>query len=153
MAERVLVIEARKEVPVQHPGQASGALVTVDGAGWLRVVAAELEMRGMTETSDRVEIVDNPDERRFEARIDGVVAGGAYYRRRKNRIIFTHTEVDVAHEGRGVGSRIARVALETIKARGERAVPLCPFIRSYIDRHAEFSDLVDEELTRSLLRR
>lgn len=107
----------------------------------------------MTETADRVEVVDNPRERRFEAWLDGEMAGGAYYRRRDSRVIFTHTEVDDAYEGRGIGSELARVALDTVRSRSEMAVPLCPFIAGYVQRHPEFGDVVDRDMTRSLRRR
>jgi predicted GNAT family acetyltransferase len=93
-----------------------------------------------------VDVADEPDESRFTARIDGALAGSAYYQRRGDRVIFTHTEVDDAYEGHGVGSALARAALETVRQRGERAVPLCPFIAHYITRHPEYDDLVDHEL-------
>lgn len=97
-----------------------------------------------------VEIVDNPERRRFEAWLDGEKAGSAHYRRQEGRVIFTHTEVDEAHEGQGIGSRLAAAALDMVRSQGEKAVPLCPFIDSYIRRHGAYSDLVDVEMTESL---
>lgn len=96
------------------------------------------------------EIVDNPERRRFEAWLDGEKAGSAHYRRRGGRVIFTHTEVDEAYEGKGIGSRLAAAALDMVRFQGEKAVPLCPFIDSYIRRHGEYSDLVDVDMTESL---
>jgi predicted GNAT family acetyltransferase len=86
---------------------------------------------------------DNTDEGRFEA-VDesGVVAGFAAYRRREGRVVFTHTEVDDAFEGRGVGSTLVRAALDAVRDEGVQVVPLCPFVRSYIHRHPEYADLV-----------
>ncbi|WP_435738154.1 GNAT family N-acetyltransferase [Cellulosimicrobium sp. PMB13] len=88
-----------------------------------------------------IEVVDVGD--RFEARTpDGVVAGFAEYVREPGRVVFTHTEVDPAFEGRGVGSALAAGALDQVRASGERVVPLCPFIKAYIARHPD-----DQELT------
>lgn len=73
---------------------------------------------------------------------DGVQAGLAAYRRREDRVVFTHTEIDPAFEGHGVGSALAKAALDDVRAKGLKAVPLCPFIRTWIDRHPDYEDLV-----------
>ncbi|MFC6878818.1 MULTISPECIES: GNAT family N-acetyltransferase [Actinomadura] len=88
------------------------------------------------------EITDNPQADRYEIRVDGRQAGFAEYRTRPGEIVFTHTEVDPAFEGQGVGSALARGALDDVRAKGSRAVPLCPFIKSWIDRHPDYQDLV-----------
>ena len=89
-----------------------------------------------------VTVSDVAAEDRFKA-VDesGVVAGFAAYRRYPDRIVFTHTVVDDAFEGRGVGSTLVRAALDAARGEGLRVVPQCPFVRSYIERHAEYADL------------
>ena len=58
--------------------------------------------------------------------------------------MFTHTEVFDAFEGKGVGSALARGALDAVRADGTRQVlPRCPFIRGWIERHPDYQDLVD----------
>lgn len=88
------------------------------------------------------EIRRNPDESRYEAWVDGALAGFAAYEVDGPRIIFTHTEIDDAHEGSGVGSALARGALDDVRERGGlRVVPRCPFIKSWMDRHPDYLDL------------
>lgn len=88
-------------------------------------------------------MTDNPAESRFEARIDGELAGISEYRLSERTITFTHTEVDDAFEGNGVGSALARTALDSVRTDGSReVVPLCPFIKSWIDKHPDYADLV-----------
>ena len=89
-----------------------------------------------------VQTTDNTEQHRYEARVDGELAGFAEYRVRGERVVFTHTEVDDAYEGQGIGSALARAALDEVRAAGRKAVPQCPFIRSWIDRHPEYADLV-----------
>ena len=55
--------------------------------------------------------------------------------------VFTHTSVDPDYEGHGVGSALARAALDDVRAHGISIVARCPFIAGYIDRHPEYADL------------
>ncbi len=57
--------------------------------------------------------------------------------------MFTHTEVEPAAEGTGVGSTLVRAALDEVRASGRRVVALCPFVKAYVARHAEYQDLLD----------
>ena len=88
------------------------------------------------------EVVDVPEESRYELRLGGRLIGLAAYRRRDGRIAFTHTEVDEACEGRGFGSRLAEAALDDARRRGLDVVPLCPFIAHFIERHPGYEKLV-----------
>lgn len=95
-----------------------------------------------------VEVVDNAAEKRFEVRVDGVLAGFAAYLLhpgfgdRPGAVVFTHTEVEPDFQGQGVAQELARQALDQVRARGFQAQPRCPFIASYIRRHPEYEDLV-----------
>lgn len=90
-----------------------------------------------------VTVRDDPDQHRFEAVIDGEVAGFAAYELAEDAITFTHTEVDDRFEGRGVGSALARQALDAVRADGGRRVrPQCSFIKGWIDKHPDYADLV-----------
>lgn len=69
--------------------------------------------------------------------------GKAWYRLAPGTITFTHTDVPEALAGRGVGSKLARAALEYARTEKLRVVPLCPFIAAYIRKHpADYADLV-----------
>ncbi|MDO4240480.1 GNAT family N-acetyltransferase [Micrococcus sp.] len=59
--------------------------------------------------------------------------------------IFPHTEVDDQYEGRGLASRLVREALTRSTADGYRIVPVCPYVKDWIDGHdAVSADQVDE---------
>ena len=87
---------------------------------------------------------DNPEQHRFEIDLgDGSVAI-AEYTLPQGKIVFTHTEVDEAFEGHGVGSALARFALDDVRADGRRkVVPRCPFIKGWIDRHPDYQELLE----------
>ena len=84
-------------------------------------------------------IVDAPDAQRYEARLNEHVVGFARYRRTGDRILFHHTEVDPAFEGRGIGGRLASGALDDALAQRLRVIVGCPFIGSYLKRHPELA--------------
>ena len=88
-------------------------------------------------------VQDVPESSRYEIRDGDRVLGLAAYRREGGRVVFTHTEVDPDAEGTGVGSKLVRGALDDVRSRGERAVPQCSFVRGWIDKHADYADLVD----------
>ncbi len=94
----------------------------------------------MTEKAPTV--VDNPESSRFEVLVDGEVAGFAEYRRTRASVAFTHTVVQPRFEGRGLGSVLARGALDATREAGAPVLPFCPFIRGYIQRHPAYLDLV-----------
>jgi predicted GNAT family acetyltransferase len=85
---------------------------------------------------------DNPAELRYEVLGEGKVLGEILYRTRPGRVVLLHTEVVPYAEGGGVGSRLVAGALDDIRVRGLRVVPLCPFVAAYIQRHPEYADLV-----------
>jgi predicted GNAT family acetyltransferase len=85
-------------------------------------------------------VADAPARERYEATAGDALAGIAVYRRHADEVTFVHTEVLV--ERRGVGGALARGALEDVRARGLRAVPMCPFIAAWIRRHPDYADLV-----------
>ncbi len=87
-------------------------------------------------------VVDRPESGRFEILLDGEVAGFAEYQRSDQTVVFTHTEIDPRFEGRGLGSVLARQALDAARDQRLRVLPLCPFIRGYIQRHPDYLDLV-----------
>jgi uncharacterized protein len=89
-----------------------------------------------------VQISHNPDGARYEARVGPKMAGFAEYKLAKDLIVFTHTEVDPTFEGQGVGSALARAALDDVRGTDRKVLPLCPYIKGWIGRHLEYADLV-----------
>ena len=89
-----------------------------------------------------VQIFDNPAEERYEAQVDGKVAGKAFYELQPGRIVFLHTEVDPAYEGHGVGSLLVEDALDDVRKKGLRVVARCPFFARYIREHPQYQDLL-----------
>lgn len=91
----------------------------------------------MTET-----VRDNPALSRFELG-EGDALAVAHYRIADGAMIFTHTEVPRHLRGQGVATRLIAGALDAVRARGLRIVPLCSFVADYLERHPEAGDAAD----------
>lgn len=103
----------------------------------------------MTEST----VVHVPELRRWEVRVGDRLAGFTEYVIKGDRYLFVHTEIDEDVGGQGLGSILARGALDEVRSMGESLVPLCPFIEGWIQRHPEYDDLVDHELLAHFERR
>lgn len=101
--------------------------------------------RNPTKRNDHMatpELRKNEGEQRYEVLVDGETAGFVTYSTDGGNVTLAHTEVDDAYEGQGLGSELARFALDDIRDSGQRVVPQCSFINSYIRRHPDYQGLV-----------
>ena len=89
-----------------------------------------------------MDVVDVPDEQRYEARVDGVVAGRVEYDVVGGVMELLHTEVDPAFEGKGVGSGLAAGVFDDVRRRGAAVIVRCPFLSRWVERHPEVRHLV-----------
>lgn len=90
-----------------------------------------------------ISITNNEPQHRYEAAIDGKLAGTCEYNLLVGAIMFTHTEVMPEFEGKGVGSALARRVLDEARAEGRHVVPVCQFIAGWIRKHPEYIELVE----------
>jgi uncharacterized protein len=95
----------------------------------------------VAEASDVI-VRDSPAENLYELLLDGTRAGVIHYLPTRGAVVLVHTEVAPELEGKGMGARLLAGALEDVRARGLRVVPVCPFVTSYLRRHPEYGELV-----------
>jgi len=91
---------------------------------------------------DDLAITDDADARRYEARLDGELAGWVDYGRVRDRFVALHTEVLPEFGGRGIASALVRRVLDDVRAAGGTVTPRCPFFVAHFQRHPEDADLV-----------
>jgi predicted GNAT family acetyltransferase len=84
---------------------------------------------------------DHPTKNRFELEVEGHVAISEYVRT-PGVVKFIHTDVPKELGGKGVGSQLAKGALDLVRASGDKVIAQCPFIAAYIDKHPEYKDLL-----------
>jgi uncharacterized protein len=86
--------------------------------------------------TDAPQIIDNPAESRFELTVEGKLAELVYHQR-GNRLALIHTEVPSELGGHGLGGALVMAALERAEREGLTVVPLCPFARTWLERHPD----------------
>lgn len=90
-----------------------------------------------------ITVTDVPERERFEARNEaGALAGVLTYQLTGGIIAYTHTKVDPDFEGQGVGSALARAAMDDARAKGRTVVPICTFLSGWLDKHPEYEEIV-----------
>ncbi|HEX6859317.1 MAG TPA: GNAT family N-acetyltransferase [Caulobacteraceae bacterium] len=90
-----------------------------------------------------IDVKNNKKAGRFEVELDGETAFAEYDLKRDGSIVFPHTVVPGAFEGRGVGSALAKAALGYARDEGLKVIPLCSFFAGYIARHPEYLEIVN----------
>jgi predicted GNAT family acetyltransferase len=82
------------------------------------------------------DVVHVPDRSRFELTSDGATAV-LTYEEGDGAVSFLHTVVPPELEGGGVGSRLAEAAVSWAVGGGREVVPVCTFVRGWLERHPE----------------
>lgn len=88
------------------------------------------------------EVIHNAELHRYEINLDGEKVGHADYKVDCDVLVFDHTEVDPAHQGKNLAGLLMRHALEDVRARGLKMRPVCSYVVKFVERYDEFSDLV-----------
>lgn len=90
-----------------------------------------------------MEIVNNKRQFRFEITFpDGEIAH-LDYRWLKGAMVLMHTVVPTTQRGKGVANILAKYVLEDVRARNLKVIVYCPFVTTYMEKHPEYSDLIE----------
>lgn len=89
---------------------------------------------------EKLEVIHNPSEKRFETWVDDQLSKLDYIQDGKNFVI-THVGVHPDLRGHGLAGRITQVSINYAKEHGLRVVPMCSYAAAYIRRHPEYVEL------------
>lgn len=87
-------------------------------------------------------LTHNVEASRYEAAYGEQTAGVLDYEYDGDTIVLTHTEVDPAFGGRGVGTQLAQFALDDVASNDEPVRIECEFLQQFVERHADYADLL-----------
>lgn len=89
-------------------------------------------------------ITDQDAAGRYEAHVDGVLAGFADRSRGDGTMVLPHTVVEPRFQGQGIAADLVRRALDDARADGLSVAPVCSYVADYLRRHPDDLDLVPE---------
>ena len=87
------------------------------------------------------EVRDNEKAHRFEMALEGGAVAVLDYRLDGTVMTLTHTGVPPEFEGRGIGARLVKGALDQIRDRGLKIVVRCWFADKFIERNPAYAAL------------
>ncbi|HEX8425243.1 GNAT family N-acetyltransferase [Hymenobacter sp.] len=90
-----------------------------------------------------IPIEHHPEEQEFTAIVDGYTAELAYSQPSPGTIDFAHTFVDEELRGKGIAEAMAREALAYAKQQGLQVRTSCKFMASFVERHPEYNELLE----------
>ncbi|MHB8439710.1 MAG: GNAT family N-acetyltransferase, partial [Acidimicrobiales bacterium] len=81
-------------------------------------------------------VADHTANHRFLLTCDGDEAE-LVYRRRGDRLLLVHAGVPEALGGRGLAAQLVQKAMEDARENSLTVVPLCPYVRSWLEKHPD----------------
>ena len=91
---------------------------------------------------DEIRSEDGPKGGRYVTGEQGQEAIMTFSRASPRLIIVDHTEVPDIYRGQGVGAKLAAHAIEEARRGGWKIIPLCPFMKSQVERHLDWQDVI-----------
>lgn len=90
--------------------------------------------------SEKLEVIHNPTESRFEIRLDGQLAK-LDYMEDGDSIVMTHVGVPMEFRGHGIAAIITKAGLDYAKAKSLRVIPMCSYVAAYLRRNPQYIEL------------
>lgn len=86
-------------------------------------------------------VADVPDQNRYEARLDGELAGYLEYAKSGDSWALTHAFTLPHQRGKGVAAEVTRYALDAATEAHATVRPICPFVADYIAANPQYAAL------------
>jgi predicted GNAT family acetyltransferase len=98
-----------------------------------------------TASAHDITVRDNPESQTYDALIGDEIAGTMLYEIEGPRLVLTHTAVQQRFQHQGVANTLIGAALDDIRAKGKKITIICPIVKTFIDSHPAYADLIDVE--------
>lgn len=88
------------------------------------------------------EVRENQEKNRFEIWVDDEIAGFTEHRGLGSVVSLVHTEIGERFGGQGLATQLIRQTLDDLRERDSQVLPICPFVKAFIEKHPDYLDLV-----------
>lgn len=90
----------------------------------------------------KIDIIHDPKELRFYARVAGEEAELTYSYPEDTVLDFDYTYVPPAARNQGVSDQLVRAGLEFARQNKLLVIPSCPAVETFVKRHPEYDNLL-----------
>jgi predicted GNAT family acetyltransferase len=90
-------------------------------------------------------VVNDEDHEIYEAFVGDTEIGGITYSVAGDRIVLLAASVYPAFRNQGVATELTRRVLDDVRAREKTITIICPIVRTFVDNHPQYEDVVDRE--------
>lgn len=90
-----------------------------------------------------ITVVNDEENQVYTAIVGDTALGGVTYNRAGDRIVLQAAAVYPEFRHQGVATEMIRQVLDDVRAHGKTVTNLCPIVRTFIDKHPEYEDLLD----------
>jgi predicted GNAT family acetyltransferase len=88
-------------------------------------------------------LVNDEENGIYEAFVGDTEIGGITYSLTGDRIVLLAASVFPTFRHQGVATEMTRRVLDDVRAQGKTTTIICPIVRTVIDNHPQYEDLVD----------
>ncbi|WP_454856228.1 GNAT family N-acetyltransferase [Promicromonospora soli] len=81
----------------------------------------------------------------YDATVGGQQVGGLTFNDDGDRVVLVAVSILPQFRNHGAATTLIRHVLDDLRTRGKTATVLCPIVRTFIDMHPEYQDVVDRE--------
>jgi uncharacterized protein len=91
-----------------------------------------------------LEIQHDKERKRFFSIVEGREAYLTYASDEEKVLSFDHTYVPFNLRGKSIAAKIVEYALNYVRENNFKVIPACSYVRTFIERNKQFSDLVEK---------
>ena len=84
----------------------------------------------------------DPDAEEFSVTLPSGKAFIRYVKPDEGTLDLLHTVVPPQEQSQGVGSQLVEHVFDYAREHNQQIIPSCPFVRSWLEEHSEYRDLV-----------
>ena len=98
----------------------------------------------MSEKTEQINVVFEPELNRSAAYIDGNHVGECEFCAENNVWSITHTGVDPAYGGRGIAKLLVLKVIEEARRQQVRIIPICSYAKRMMEDKEEYDDVLEK---------
>lgn len=103
------------------------------------------EVAGDHDQSLELTIVKDEAAGIYDATVGDQEVGGLTYSDHDGRVVLVAVSILPQFRRHGAATQLIRHVLDDLRTQGKKATVLCPIVRTFIDKHTEYQEVVDPQ--------